>query len=261
MNYYQHHIGDFIRDTARLSDSQCMAYLRMIWIYYETEESLEDDANAIAFRTGANASDVQQILRHFFFQHDGRWHHARCDREILAFREKSEKAKKSADARWKNANAMRTHSERKANEPVFDANQEPVTNISTTSVVEKGTSSARGSRLPADWQCPDDWIQDAIGIRPHWDRRRVLVTADNFRDYWIAQPGAKGRKTDWRATWRNWVRNEREQNNGQVRPITGRQSMVDNYAAQAAAARGETYGQQSSGSTERVIDGEATRVA
>jgi hypothetical protein len=47
MNYYQHHIGDFIRDTARLSDAQCMAYLRMIWLYYETELPLDNDADAI----------------------------------------------------------------------------------------------------------------------------------------------------------------------------------------------------------------------
>jgi len=31
--------------------------------------------------------------------------------------------------------------------------------------------------------------------------------ADQFKDYWIAQPGQKGVKLDWEATWRNWVRN------------------------------------------------------
>ena len=129
MNYYQHHIGDFIRDTSRLSDSQSMAYLRLIWMYYETEQPLENDIDAIAFKIGANASDVNQILKHFFFLHDdGLWHQARCDKEILAYRTKSEKAKKGANARWENANAMRTHSERIANETLSDANQEPITN-------------------------------------------------------------------------------------------------------------------------------------
>lgn len=82
MNYYQHHIGDFIRDTARLSDAQCMAYLRMIWMYYDTEQPLESDIDALAFRIGANASDVHQIIRHFFFEHEGKLHHSRCDKEI-----------------------------------------------------------------------------------------------------------------------------------------------------------------------------------
>jgi hypothetical protein len=39
----------------------------------------------------------------------------------------------------------------------------------------------------------------------------VKSVADSFRDYWIAQPGAKGRKVDWDATWRNWIRNQRGQ--------------------------------------------------
>jgi uncharacterized protein YdaU (DUF1376 family) len=127
MNYYQHHIGDFIRDTSRLSDQQCMAYLRMIWMYYETEQPLESDVDALAFKIGANASDVQQILKHFFFEHEGLWHNSRCDKEILAFRGRSEKAKKSANARWDNAKAMRTHSDCNASGTVQDANQEPVT--------------------------------------------------------------------------------------------------------------------------------------
>jgi len=31
-----------------------------------------------------------------------------------------------------------------------------------------------------------------------------------FCDYWRAQPGAKGRKSDWPATWRNWMRRAAE---------------------------------------------------
>ena len=128
MHYYQHHIGDFIRDTSRLSDSQCMAYMRLLWLYYESEKSIENDIDAIAFKIGANASDAHQILKHFFFLHDdGLWHQARCDKEIIEFRGKSEKAKNSANARWINANVMRTHSERNANATVLDANHEPVT--------------------------------------------------------------------------------------------------------------------------------------
>lgn len=34
----------------------------------------------------------------------------------------------------------------------------------------------------------------------------VFRTWDTFRDYWVAQPGSKGTKLDWFATWRNWVR-------------------------------------------------------
>lgn len=32
-----------------------------------------------------------------------------------------------------------------------------------------------------------------------------------FCDYWIAQPGQKGRKSDWTAVYRNWIRKASEQ--------------------------------------------------
>ena len=69
-------------------------------------------------------------------------------------------------------------------------------------------SKARGTRLPDDWQ-PDQALAD-------WTRANAPAAAnslevDRFRDYWTAQPGAKGRKTDWAATWRNWARRCQEQ--------------------------------------------------
>lgn len=211
MHYYQHHIGDFIRDTARLSDSQCMAYLRMIWHYYETEQPLKNDTDALAFRFGANASDVHQILKHYFFLHEGRWHNSRCDKEILSFRSKSEKAKESANARWENAKAMRTHSERNANEPLLDANQEPITNISNADALDSGTrtKTAQGTRLPTDAVLATEWLDEAFKIHPEWNSAKATAVFAEFKDYWIAQAGAKGRKADWLATWRNWCRREK----------------------------------------------------
>lgn len=71
---------------------------------------------------------------------------------------------------------------------------------------EKKKPTATATRLPADWVPSDDDIEFC-----KTERTDLIysVVADRFRDYWIAQPGAKGRKLDWSATWRNWVRNEK----------------------------------------------------
>lgn len=66
--------------------------------------------------------------------------------------------------------------------------------------------SPRGTSLRSDWQLPDDWKAWAEKERPDLDAAQV---ADSFRDFWIAKPGKDGRKADWLATWRNWVRNQR----------------------------------------------------
>ena len=69
----------------------------------------------------------------------------------------------------------------------------------------KTHSQDRGTRLPDDWTLPKDWRQWAEAERP--DLNIIKVSAC-FADYWQSAPGAKGRKTNWLATWRNWVRNE-----------------------------------------------------
>ncbi len=66
--------------------------------------------------------------------------------------------------------------------------------------------SPRGTSLRADWALPDRWRQWAEEVRPDLD---VEATAESFRDYWVAKPGKDGRKSDWQATWRNWVRGQR----------------------------------------------------
>jgi uncharacterized protein YdaU (DUF1376 family) len=143
MFYYSHHIGDFIKDTSNLDDHHLATYLRMMWVYYTEEKPLSDDVDDIAFAVRSDEKTVRLLLRHFFQKVGNEWHHNRCDREIAEYHGKSEKARNSANARWKNAKAMQTHSERNANEPVFDANQEPITNNQEPSIKKekKGASA------------------------------------------------------------------------------------------------------------------------
>lgn len=59
----------------------------------------------------------------------------------------------------------------------------------------------RGSRLP------DDFIADiSEAIRLGLSEQDAHREADKFRDYWNSQPGQRGVKLDWLATWRNWCR-------------------------------------------------------
>lgn len=66
--------------------------------------------------------------------------------------------------------------------------------------------STRGARLTDSWQASTDLIDWARTERTDID---PVKEADNFRDYWIAQPGARGVKADWDRTFKNWIRNAR----------------------------------------------------
>ena len=78
------------------------------------------------------------------------------------------------------------------------------TSTATSTDVDKRESTAkRGSRLSDDWQPSAESVVKVRTDAPHVDHRSEHIV---FVDYWIAQPGQKGVKTDWDATWRNWMR-------------------------------------------------------
>lgn len=70
-------------------------------------------------------------------------------------------------------------------------------------------AALRATRLPADWQPTADLV--AYAAERGLDVRAVT---ENFRDYWMARAGEKGRKADWPATWRMWVRRDAERVHG-----------------------------------------------
>jgi len=83
--------------------------------------------------------------------------------------------------------------------------ERPSNAIDTEADTDKKQNKKKlGSRLAQDWVLLKTWGEWAQQERPDLDVRKV---ADQFKDYWIAQPGQKGVKLDWEATWRNWVRN------------------------------------------------------
>jgi len=65
--------------------------------------------------------------------------------------------------------------------------------------------------------------------------------SEQFRDYWLAKSGADACKADWEATWRNWVRRERERPIvgmplGKAQPVLNRQEALEARNRQVAAS-------------------------
>ena len=133
MHYYHHHIGDFLKATSRLTDAQSMAYLRLLWMYYDSEKPLPDDLEVLAFQVGTDTKTVELILLSFFKRDELAWRHTRCDKEIEEYRQlihkKRNAGKASAERR---SNSSSTGVEQVSNSVPTGVqltnNQEPVTN-------------------------------------------------------------------------------------------------------------------------------------
>ncbi|WP_343358226.1 DUF1376 domain-containing protein [Bartonella schoenbuchensis] len=80
-------------------------------------------------------------------------------------------------------------------------NQSPVSQQKSTEKKTKRSGDKRGCRIPEDFE-PDYDFAIQEGLPPE----RVKIEIAKFRDYWKAKSGQGATKTDWPATWRNWVR-------------------------------------------------------
>lgn len=106
--------------------------------------------------------------------------------------------------------------------------------------VTRRRAATDGTRLPADFAPTPEMVT--------WAREHTPLVGsketDAFVDYWRSVPGSKGKKLDWLATWRNWMR--REQKEAERRPARAspngiRESTTDQRvnAALALAAKYE----------------------
>ena len=68
-----------------------------------------------------------------------------------------------------------------------------------------------GKALPKDWVLPKDWGEWALIERPEFTKEKIRKISDAFKDHWLSTANqAKSKRADWEATWRNWIRNQKE---------------------------------------------------
>lgn len=213
MHYYQHHIGDFIKDTSFLTNEEVGIYLKLLWLYYDTEQPLPNSIFELSMKV--NARDQQDtlvgILEMFFTLRNDQWHHNRCEKEISFYKQQLETASKagraSAAKRALNRNSTVVERSLDSCSTVVQPtnNQEPITNNHSIGESPSKKERTKGSRLSTDFELPDSWTEFCQTERPDLNPQKVF---DSFKDYWVAKAGAAGVKLDWQATWRNWVRNQ-----------------------------------------------------
>ena len=207
MHYYQHHIGDFIKDTSYLTNEEIGIYMKLIWLYYDTEEPLHNNIKILLMKLNSRdkMDEVLNILHLFFVldEEENVWRHTRCDKEIAEYQAFCVKQKANG---LKGGRPKITQQEPNDNPMGFQAepkitlttNHKPLTSIG----VAKATKGTRFDLVAI----PEEWV---LFCRKERSDLNPSVVFDGFRDYWVSVAGAKGVKLDWTATWRNWIRNQK----------------------------------------------------
>jgi uncharacterized protein YdaU (DUF1376 family) len=223
------YVNDFQVDTMELQADELGVYVTMLCLAWRRGGALpgdEKDLKSMLKRSIANFHGhnfnkvVPKLLGAYFYRdEDGNFRNKRIEKELQTFGKRSANAKQSADKRWSvskeikdigNASAMLSQSHTQSIASVYKKTKPTV-------------CQKNGCRLPADWK-PKEHTE-------------LVLELENFRDYWLAQPGQKAVKVDWDATWRVWVRRS-----GQTyrKPDKPRFNWADEYARRASETESQS---------------------
>lgn len=109
MNYWQLHIGDWVKGTGHLSPLDTGCYLRLLNHYYDKEMPLPLDKQQLhritAARTKEERNATDLVLVEFFTLMDDGWYHARANAEIAKLQKKSRSAAAACAKGWERRRA------------------------------------------------------------------------------------------------------------------------------------------------------------
>ena len=253
MNHYPKHVGDYIRDTVGLTMTEDGAYTRLLDQYYAREAPLPSDKATIYRMARATSKQeraaVDSVLNQFFTATPDGWRQKRADLELQAQCERSASARQSAKLRWEkeHANAMRTHMQTQCEgnaESMLTSSQKPVT---INQEVKSKSTRKRATPLPDPFP-----ISERVTA---WAAGGNFGPLEKHHEAFVGKARAKGYTyVDWDEAFMNCIREDW----GKVRatgPTNGKHDA-------RAKVGGEIWkGTNDERPAERVIDGEAKRVA
>ena len=188
MNYYSHHIGDYLTATAHLTLLEHGAYRRLIDIYMGTEKPLPLDRKAVyrlvMARAEEEVSAVDSVLDEFFTETPDGYRQSRCDYEIgLCGKNRDNGKKGGRPSKTTNPNETQTEPRNNPDETQTEPNgkapitQYPIPNKKKTPIVPlPGTCDPK--TLLSELGVPDAIAADWLAMRKS---KRALPTDTAIR--------------------------------------------------------------------------------
>lgn len=203
----QFYVADYLGDTRHLTTEQHGAYLLLLMAMWRADGVLPNEPSKLARIAGLTASRWAKIcddVMAFFDLCEGGITQGRLAAELAIANEKSQKRSQAGKAGARAKSLKDNKAASASASRLLKHSPEPEPELKK----EKTTSSPKkGTRLDPLWRLsPNDL---AFAREQGMTDEEIKREADQFRDFWIAKPGAGGCKLDWPATWRTWCRNRR----------------------------------------------------
>lgn len=204
-------------DTQHLSAAEFGAYmLTLIVAWRDPDCSLPNDPAYLGriTRSPKSWTRVGPVVMAFWtLGEDGRYRQRRLTQERLRAANLAHNARTAGKASALKRQETRSTSVQrgvngKATPFTLALTPTPLSNDSggATGQLFAKPEAKKATRLPDDWELPDEWRMVVIAKRDKMELPPIHVEleAEKFANFWRSKAGKDGAKLDWRATWINW---------------------------------------------------------
>ena len=208
MHYYQHHIGDFIKDTSFLTNEEVGIYLKLLWIYYDSEKPLPNNMFELSMKVNARdqMDALNGILEMFFSLEGDEWHHTRCDNEIDHYHRQLETASKAGKASAakralnKSSTTVQQTSNDRSTEVQPTSNQEPRTKNQVKSATKVAVPTGVDQQVWEDWlslrKAKKAPVTQTVVYSAMAEAEKAGLELNDFFKIWCMR-GSQGMSAEW----------------------------------------------------------------
>lgn len=239
-------INDYIADTTHLTTQEHGAYLLLLMAAWRTPDcNLPNDDKKLARYAGLRMNHwlrIKDTIMEFWTIDGDKIFQKGQTKVRFRLSAKSDKATQNINARWLKTKET---TDTDVSRPYYGTDTIKVKDKEEKKEIPKGISKeiekkqakGKGERLPEKWWPEDKELNFAI---EQLGEVKAYDEIEKFRDHWAAAPGTKGRKSDWPATWRNWIRRQPEFNPNSSRGSTGPSDIVAAVSATVPLQSGKS---------------------
>jgi uncharacterized protein YdaU (DUF1376 family) len=202
MHYYQFNIGDYRAATAHLSNTEDLAYRRLLDMYYDTEKQIPLETEWVAKRLRLDTKVVKAVLQDMFKLTETGWHHGRCETVIEQYHAMAEKNRANGRLGGRKKNPVASDSQPIAKATINDKpitnNDKPIKEKATVVATPVGVSQSvwddfktlrKAKKAPITQRAIDGLIAEAK--KANWTLEQALTECcvrgwQAFKAEWVA---------------------------------------------------------------------------
>ena len=220
MHYYKFNIGDWHLHTSHLTLVEEAVYFRLVNHYYNTEKPFiksETQTLIRRLRLGDESVTVKAILDEFFVLNGENYVHARCEKEIKAFKKKAKVNKENGAKGGRppvfkgiEDNPEKTQTVSSHNPDVtLNTNHKPLTNNQEPLLKDNVAIAPVGQKKSKRFTPPLPQVVANYMIERELSFNEAVKQSNSFVDFYESKGWmvGKNKMKSWQASARNWLKN------------------------------------------------------